>query len=51
MIEKEEYKKILLLSCVRHFKWDIINSVDNMRISGNEPSSMILSQRRQFDLK
>ena len=27
-----------------HFKSDVINNMDNMRISGTEPSSVILSE-------
>ena len=38
------YKKRLLLRCIHHFKSDFINNMDHMRISGNEPSSVILSQ-------
>ena len=39
-------KKRLLLRCIHHFKSDLINDMDHMRISGNEPSSVILSQRQ-----
>ena len=39
-------KKRLLLRCIHHFKSDLINDMDHMRISGNEPSSVILSQRK-----
>ena len=39
-------KKRLLLRCKHHFKSDIINDMDHMRISGTEPSSVILSQRK-----
>ena len=35
---------LLLLSCIHHFKSDIINNMDHMRISGNEPSLVILCQ-------
>ena len=41
-----EYKKRLLLRCIHHFKSDLITNMDHMRISGTEPSSVILSQRR-----
>ena len=34
------YKKRLLLRCIHHFKSDIINNMDHMRISGTEPSSV-----------
>ena len=36
--------KRLLLRCLHHFKSDLINDMDHMRISGTEPSSVILSQ-------
>ena len=39
-------KKRLLLSCKHHFKSDLINNMDHMRISGNEPPSVILSQTK-----
>ena len=39
-----EYKKRLLLRCIHHLKSDLINNMDHMRISGTEPSSVILSQ-------
>ena len=42
---KEEYKKKLLLRCIHHFKSDLIYNMDHMRISGTEPSSVILSQK------
>ena len=31
-----------------HFKSDLIKNMDHMRISGNEPSSVILSQTKWF---
>ena len=37
-------KKILLLRCIHHFKSDLMNNMDHMRISGAEPSSVILTQ-------
>ena len=40
-----KYKKRLLLRCIHHFKSDLINSMDHMSISGNEPSSVILRQK------
>ena len=43
-----EIKKRLLLRCKHHFKSDLINNMDHMRISGNEPSSEILSQTKWF---
>ena len=43
-----EYKKSLLLRCIHHFKSDRINNMDHMRISGTEPSSVILSQKSIF---
>ena len=39
-----KYKKRLLLRCIHHFQSDWINNMDHMRISGTEPSSVILSQ-------
>ena len=39
-------KKRLLLRCIHHFKSDLMNNMDNMRISGTEPSSVILSQTK-----
>ena len=43
-----KYGKILLLTCtcIHHFKPDLNNIMDNMRISGTEPSSVILSQTK-----
>ena len=41
-----KYKKRLLLRCIHHFKSDLINNMDHMRISGTEPSSVILSQTK-----
>ena len=29
-----------------HFKSDLINNMEHMRISGSEPSSVILSKRK-----
>ena len=43
-----EYKKRLLLKCIHHFKLDLIYNVDHMRISGTEPLSVILSQKKYF---
>ena len=40
------YKKRLLLRCIHHFISDSINNVDHMSISGTEPSSVILRQRK-----
>ena len=42
----QEYKKRLLLRCMHHFKSDLINIMDHMRISGTEPSSVVLSQTK-----
>ena len=44
--EHEKYKKRLLLRCIHHFKSDLINNMDHIRISGTEPSSVILIQRK-----
>ena len=38
-----EIKKRLLSRCIHHFKSDLINDIDHMRISGTKPSSVILS--------
>ena len=43
-----KYKKRLLLKCIHHFILDIISNMDHMRISGTEPSSVILSQTKYF---
>ena len=43
-----KYEKRLLLRYIQHFKSDVINNMDHMRISGNEPSSVILSQTKLF---
>ena len=43
-----KYKKRLLLRCKHHFKSDLINNMDHMRISGTEPSSVILGQTVKF---
>ena len=48
MIDDKKIKKRLLLRCIHHFKSDLINDMDHMRISGTEPSSVILSQRKYF---
>ena len=42
------YKKILLPRCIHHFKPDLINNMDHMRILVTEPSSVILSQTKKF---
>ena len=41
-----QYKKRLLPRCIHHFISDLINNMDHMRISGTEPSSVILSQTK-----
>ena len=41
--ERQKFKKRLLLRCIHHFKSDLINNMDYMRISGTEPSSVILN--------
>ena len=43
-----EIQKENLPRCIHHFKSDLINNMDHMRISGNEPSSVVLSQRSNF---
>ena len=44
------YEKGLLLRCihVHHFESDLIYKLDHMRISGSEPSSVILRQTMKF---
>ena len=38
-----EYEKRLLIRCIHHFESDLIyKKMDHMRISGTEPSSVIL---------
>ena len=37
-----------MLRCIHHFESDLINNMDHMRISGTEPSSVILSQTKKF---
>ena len=39
-------KKRLILRCIHHFKSDEIYNMDHMRISGTEPSSVILNQTK-----
>ena len=41
-----KYKKRLLIRCIHHFKTDLIHKMDHMRISGTEPSSVILCQTK-----
>ena len=44
-----KYEKRLLLRFIHHFKSELINNMDHMRISGTEPSSVILlSQTKHF---
>ena len=38
--------KILLLTCIHHFKSDLSNDMDHIRIPGTEPSSVTLIQRK-----
>ena len=46
MLSNWLYEKRLLLRCIHHFKSDLINKMDHMRISGTEPSSVILNQKK-----
>ena len=46
MVKLQKYEKRLLLRCIHHFKSDLIYNMDHMRISGTEPASVILSQRK-----
>ena len=48
LTKKLKYKKRFLLRCIHHFKSNLINNMDHMRISGTEPSSVILSQTMKF---
>ena len=41
-----EILRRLLLRCMHHFKSDLINNMNHMRISGTEPSSVILRQTK-----
>ena len=43
LTKKLKYSKRLLLRCIHHFKSDLINIMDHLRISGNEPSSVFKS--------
>ena len=47
-VKGKRYKKRILLRCIHHLKSDLIYNMDHMRISGNEPSSVILSQTEWF---
>ena len=47
-LTSEEYKKRILRRCIHHFISDLIHNTDQMHISGTEPSSVILSQTKQF---
>ena len=50
ILNKTDYNinKRLLLRRIHHFKTDLINTMDNLRISGTEPSSVILSKKKGF---
>ena len=43
-----KYEQRLLLRCIHHFKSDVVYNMDHMRISGIEPSPVILIQRKQL---
>ena len=43
-----KYKKRFLLRCIHHFQSDGISVMDQLRISGSESSSVILSQTKYF---
>ena len=47
IMKNVKYKKRLLLRCIHHFKSDLIHNMDHMRISGTEPSSVILTQTKK----
>ena len=42
------FRMTLVLRCMHHFNSDLIYNMDHMRIMGTEPSSVILSQRKQL---
>ena len=44
-------KRDFYLDVLHHFKSDLINNIDHMRISGTEPLSVILSQSSFKKLK
>ena len=46
LTKKLKDKKRFLLWSIHHFNSDLINNMDHMRISGTEPSSVILSQNK-----
>ena len=46
--ELDQYEKRLLLKCTHNPKTFLIYNMDHMRISGTEPSSVILSQTKLF---
>ena len=46
--KKLKFERRLSIRCIHHFELDLINNMDHMRISGTEPSSVILSQTMQF---
>ena len=48
LTKKLKYEKRLLLRCMHHFKSDLINNMDHMRISGTETLSVILIQTKLF---
>ena len=48
LTKKLKYEKRHLLICINHFKSDLINNMDHMRISGIEPSSVTHSQTKWF---
>ena len=41
-----QYKKRLLLRCIHHFISELIYNMDDMRISGTEPLSVIFSHTK-----
>ena len=41
-----KYEKRRVLICIHHFKSDFIQNMDHMRISGTEPSSVILGRTK-----
>ena len=48
LLSDVKYKKRILLRCIHHFKSDLSKNMDHMHISGTEPSSVILIQKKYF---
>ena len=48
LTKKLKYYKRLLLRCIHHFKSDLINNTDHMRISGTEPRQGSLAKQSTY---